>query len=42
MRAYLKENPNVAAEIEEKIRSILMPEKVPTKAAEASDEAVTG
>jgi len=42
VRAYLKENPNVAAEIEEKIRSILMPEKVPTKAAEASDEAVTG
>ena len=45
VRAYLKENPDTAAEIEAKIRAVLMPETEPAPAEENAtdtDEAVAG
>ena len=40
VRAYLKENPETAAEIEAKIRAALMPEKIVVEADETGEEAV--
>jgi len=37
VRAYLKENPEIAAEIEAKVRAVLLPGKVVEPAAEADD-----
>ena len=42
VRTYLKDHPDVSAEIEAKIRSSLMPDKVAVPETEAVDEAVTG
>jgi len=45
VRAYLKENPDTAVEIEAKIRAALMPEREPTPAEEDAadtDEVVAG
>jgi len=40
VREFLKTNPDVAAEIEQKIRSVLLPKTVQGESAEESDDAV--
>ena len=42
VRAYLKENPEIAGEIEARIRATLMPDKVVVEAEDDADEAVAG